>query len=777
MAESGHLPGILRAPTGAGKTAAIVMSWLWLRRLQPNEAARSVIPRRLVYCLPMRVLVEQTARVANTWVDQIADRFGSSRPLVQALRGGCVDTDWDHQPERDAILIGTQDQLLSRALNRGYATSRFRWPMHFALLHNDAWWVFDEVQLMGPGLRTGTQLCGLRSKIGSFGPTGATWMSATLQRDWLSTPDFVSEDATEHALDRDDFEVASLQQRLHASKPLQRVPPSGPRELADWILSSGVHGRGKLTLVVVNRVDRARDLAARIAKEAPDVDLIVIHSRFRGNERRIADERLRTTVPPKGPGRIVVATQAIEAGVDISAHTLVTDLAPWPSLVQRFGRCNRGGELSEGQVAWVDLEVKNDKQAAPYSVSELDAARTRLASLENARIIDLPAVEEPWPISDVPRRRDVIELFDTDADLDGNFVDVSPFIRATGDMDVSVYWRSIPDQQPARELPAPSEDELCPVGIADFREFAKTRTGLWWWDSLEGHWVAVHQNPIRSAPGYIVAGQTYLLDSSAGGYDTTLGWSRTSKKPVAPVHGDAPRNEVLEGYAHDPLAFRERYVELAVHSRDTERELGNLIAALPGMVTPHLADKLGRAALWHDIGKTHAVFQDAAGSDPRAPGFLAKAPSFSRYKRPGFRHELVSALGALEAGLDDLTAYLVAAHHGKVRTSLRPIDWETPRDPALPESVRGVAVGDRVEGIRLNETDSSPSFQVSLDLVQLGHGTTGKSWSERVWRLVEEFGPFRLAYLETLVRVADWRSSAHPSQSIAPSPTEESTDG
>ena len=38
-----------------------------------------------------------------------------------------------------------------------------------------------------------------------------------------------------------------------------------------------------------------------------------------------------------GVDRIIVATQVVEAGVDISATTLVTELSPWSSLVQRFG--------------------------------------------------------------------------------------------------------------------------------------------------------------------------------------------------------------------------------------------------------------------------------------------------------------------------------------------------------------------------------------------------------------------------------------------------------
>ena len=59
--------------------------------------------------------------------------------------GGEDAGDWDVQPERDAVLVGTQDMLLSRLLNRGYGMSRYRWPMHLGLLGNDCLWVMDEV--------------------------------------------------------------------------------------------------------------------------------------------------------------------------------------------------------------------------------------------------------------------------------------------------------------------------------------------------------------------------------------------------------------------------------------------------------------------------------------------------------------------------------------------------------------------------------------------------------------------------------------------------------
>ncbi|MBN1389207.1 MAG: DEAD/DEAH box helicase [Candidatus Thermoplasmatota archaeon] len=59
LATDTELPQLLDIPTGCGKTAAVILAWLWRRRFEEEEV-REKTPRRLVYCLPMRVLMEQT---------------------------------------------------------------------------------------------------------------------------------------------------------------------------------------------------------------------------------------------------------------------------------------------------------------------------------------------------------------------------------------------------------------------------------------------------------------------------------------------------------------------------------------------------------------------------------------------------------------------------------------------------------------------------------------------------------------------------------------------
>ena len=117
FSTAAELPSTLRIPTGLGKTAAVVLGWLW-RRFDALPEIRRATPRRLVCWLPMRTLVEQTAACAGAWIEKLNLEV---KPKVQVLMGGEVADDWDLLPEEPAILIGTQDMLLSRALNRGYA--------------------------------------------------------------------------------------------------------------------------------------------------------------------------------------------------------------------------------------------------------------------------------------------------------------------------------------------------------------------------------------------------------------------------------------------------------------------------------------------------------------------------------------------------------------------------------------------------------------------------------------------------------------------------------
>jgi CRISPR-associated endonuclease/helicase Cas3 len=761
-------PDLLNIPTGLGKTAGVVVAWLW-KRLTGDPAT----PLRLVYCLPMRVLVEQTFRNAAAWAQGASAVFrdrGVPGPRVHLLMGGESEADWPEQPEQPAILVGTQDMLLSRALMRGYGMSRYHWPVHFALLHNDALWVFDEVQLMGPGLATSAQLEAFRRALPVPRSSRSVWVSATLHPDWLATVDLRPHLQAFRALELapQDLSSPEVRRRVTAPKALARAQTRLTEEnqkknaqayaetLAAEVL--GHHRPRTNTLVVLNTVERAQAVFQAIEDRGYPAETLLVHSRFRPGDRRSMEARMRAGPGPEG--RVLVATQAVEAGVDITSATLFTELAPWASLVQRFGRCNRYGECEGAAAYWIDVE---DGLEPPYQAEALALARARVDRLASASPLDLPPADDGAPLVPVIRRKDFVALFNTDPDLSGFDVDVSPYIRDADDSEVQVFWREGTGDG-RLEQPSPAPDELCRVSLGQMDKYLGKKAGkaarvAYLRDSLGERWI-----PLRGRPR---AGMTLLLDSAHGGYDDRLGFAPAQAGLVAPVLPATP--PAPESYGGDWRSLGRPFVELAAHLADARREAEGLCALLGA---DGCAPSVLRAAGWHDAGKTHPIFQSTLTACPDAahkgPGPWAKSPCRGRHGRPHFRHELASALSWLARHegdpAADLVAYLIAAHHGKVRTGLRALpDEKEPVPPKGPRFARGVWEGDELPGCE-SPDEQIPATVLRLDLMELGDGAQGPSWAARTQKLLAEHGPFRLAWLEALVRIADWRASAKEQQ-------------
>jgi CRISPR-associated endonuclease/helicase Cas3 len=740
-------PDILKIETGMGKTASIIITWLYKRLLNKLQT-----PRRLVYCLPMRTLVEQTATNANVWIKRLVEGgilAENRRPSVHILMGGEIDKDWDRYPEKEAILIGTQDQLLSRALNRGYGMSRFRWPINFGLLHNDSLWVMDEVQLMGSGLATTAQLQAFRATLGTLHPVHSVWMSATLQKDWLRTIDFsgMTENLQEFTLTEEDRINPSVKKRLEARKPLERaeISTDKPLKIAELILDT--HQRGTRTLVILNTVNRAAEIYSQLKRMKPEAALNLVHSRFRPGDRAKALEKI--LADPQDHGSICISTQVIEAGVDLSAATLVTDLAPWSSMVQRFGRCNRYGSDDNARVLWLDIDFNKKGAALPYTEEELKQAASVLQNLKDACPNNLPPVTSKPVLSQVIRRKDLVDLFDTTPDLAGFDIDISRYIRETNDHDVQVFWRDLKDEGPAEDEPAPSREELCTVPVNQLREADWLEE--WCWDHLEKRWV----RQFTIAPGMIL-----MLPTRDGGYSSEIGWTGNREDKPEPID----RGLLLEEGIEDDRYAATGWQTLAEHNNAVVRELRDIVTGcdLPG---GEWIEALLLAAHWHDTGKAHEVFQKAmiGNSVEKDTSQVWAKTSLPRvvYERKGFRHELASALAAIQNGLPDLVAYLIAAHHGKVRLSIRSLPNEMKPDDPNKRFARGIWEGDILGEIDLGDGQKLPQTVLDLSYMDLGEGLWGPSWVARMLLLRDNpsLGPFRLAYLEALIRAADWRAS------------------
>jgi len=782
LATCETLPGLINVPTGLGKTLAVVVAWLWRR--SDKSGFRKATPRRLVFCLPMRTLVEQTVNVIRACLASsgLADSVD-----VHVLMGGESAADWDLHPEREAILIGTQDMLLSRALNRGYAMSRYRWPMQFGLLNSDCLWVYDEIQLMGTGLATTAQLAAFRSRFWPPAvPCGSIWMSATMQPSWLKTVDFSPEVLGCLGLEKADRENPEVRRRHRAKKPLSKAKATIGDAAAVAAEIRAAHRSGSRTLAVVNTVERARAIHRQLRKlakrESSPPQMVLIHSRFRLDDRHARVKELLAA--PSDEGTIIVSTQVVEAGVDVSATVLFTELAPWPAIVQRFGRCNRAGDDRAAHVFWLDLprdKTAQEKTSPPYALDELLAARKLLGKCESVGPADLPDTTLDYEHRHVIRSKDLLDLFDTTPDLAGDDIDIDRYVREVEESDVQVFWRDWPAGVPEADLPSYRPGELCRVGCGEFREFLRKRNE----GSVAFRWAPLDQQWLAARADKVFPGQVYLLHVSAGGYSPDGGWDPAITELVTPFSVPPEQHDSNDA---DLLSETDAWQTVAEHTtrvlKATEclcEELGIACAAAVRL-----------AAIWHDRGKVHEVFQnrilDQRHDEPRPEPWrgcrsLAKAPRGhgaetgwwkSSYERTHFRHELASALAVLlaptsliPAELRNLVAYLVAAHHGKVRLLIRSLpDEDRPTDAGEGKErrfARGIWDADELPAIDLG-VQSVPAVRLSLEVMELGlcqqPPFAGEpSWAERMLDLRDRLGPFHLAFLEAILRAADMRAS------------------
>ncbi len=554
-----------------------------------------------------------------------------------------------------------------------------------------------------------------------------------------------------------------LGRRLAATRQVGRVELDAATDarkyataLAEQVVAA--HRHGTRTLVVLNTVDRAIEVFRAVTKLAPAADLVLLHSRFRPSDRR--DHTDRAVTEPSSAGDIVVSTQVLEAGVDITSSSLITELAPWSSIVQRAGRCNRDGKAIDARLLWL-TPPPGKGSSLPYEQVELDNSATILTALEGQPVTSTQLAERGGDVGEVIhptlRRRDLRDLFDTAADLNGNDIDVGPYIRDADERTVYVAWRPLPLPDDAG---MPGGEELCPAPVAGVRALLK-RSSAVVYDQNEGQWRTAQTSDVRPTA-------MLVFDAAQGGYRSEVGFDPSSRSPVAPIEVST---ELPDSMDTDPQSMAcPDWLSLADHLADTAAEARRLLDALAPELPGAQQEAIVAAARWHDLGKAHPTYQTSLlKANPESPPpntetVWAKSPGTAplRHDPPHFRHELVSALLLLDPSIElladtdeaDLAVYLALAHHGKIRLAVRAAAGE----PA--HTVRGVRDGSSTLPVELPGARTLPSRELSLAPTRIGGG----SLTDRALRLRDraDLGLFRLAFCEAIVRCADWKASKEP---------------
>lgn len=410
----GRYPRLVDLPTGAGKTDVAAIWVLALAWYGLDTDTRSPVPRRLVWVVNRRVLVQQVFKLAR----QLQDKLPAGRPdsgsladvreglarlsgdvtdvfRVVQLRGQLIDDrEWSVAPSVPQLIIGTVDQIGSRLLFQGYGLGKWSRPMQAALLGVDAWICVDEAHLVPAfvlTLRQAHHLIEAAPKIlSSVFDRLRTWVTELSATPALPPPSAESVFRLLPA-DEDDprlkdrllaartrrVNVTWLAEEMKAEEAIERHAA----ELADKVES---------VAVFVRLPKDANKVAKGLRKQFPE-RVLAITGRLRGYERdRLENQAVfkRFRLPEEGdqaggPKETVylVGTAAAEVGLDADAAAIVCDFASLPTVLQRLGRLDRRGNLSrrfragEGEAPVMTIFTKRDDIGPDIKIRVLKLAQ------------------------------------------------------------------------------------------------------------------------------------------------------------------------------------------------------------------------------------------------------------------------------------------------------------------------------------------------------------------------------------------------------------------
>jgi CRISPR-associated endonuclease/helicase Cas3 len=349
---------ILQAPTGAGKTRAALFPFLDSWR---NDAAS--FPRQCIYAVPMRVLANQFEAEYEKTVAAFSTRFGFAKTV--AVQTGARPDNREFEAD---LLFTTIDQVLSSALTIPYSLSNRLANLNAGAVVG-SYLVFDEFHLFpvdedgGGALATSLHLLTMLKNVTPFVLMTATFSKTML--DELCT--LLDADAVTLTLD----EI----QAIPSQKGKQRRYRYITQLLdAEAVISDFAGQKRQRAITVCNTVQRAQDLARDLRADSrlAGVEIELLHSRFYASDREEKEKMIRrefgkdrSAYQPKP--MILVATQVIEVGLNITCEVLHTEMAPASAIVQRAGRCARF-EGEHGTVCIYDVPPNNDGEPdyAPY---------------------------------------------------------------------------------------------------------------------------------------------------------------------------------------------------------------------------------------------------------------------------------------------------------------------------------------------------------------------------------------------------------------------------
>ncbi|WP_162304527.1 CRISPR-associated helicase Cas3' [Maribellus luteus] len=359
---------ILTVPTGAGKTWASVLPFLYAQ-----QAGKTDFPQKMIYSLPLRTL-------ANSIYSDVTKVLNEKKIIGKSsIHTGEYKNDEHFETD---IIFSTIDQTLSNFLCFPLSLSKRQANVNAGALVG-SYLVFDEFHLLDPKLSMATTIGMLKTlkNLCRF-----CIMTATLSEEYINK---LKEAVNAEVVSINDFpeDVAIIKSLKipegHNTK--KSVIVKDETTNAQTILKQ----HKKKTIIICNRVEKAQKLYSDIVSldltgfenlsGLEKSNIICLHSRFFDEDRKQKEEELKRLFGSKNEkSAILISTQVIEAGMDISCDTIHVEISPINSFLQRAGRCARW-EGEYGEIFVYDILEIEEREMLEIETDDEEEERQKKA--------------------------------------------------------------------------------------------------------------------------------------------------------------------------------------------------------------------------------------------------------------------------------------------------------------------------------------------------------------------------------------------------------------